>query len=254
MKAIFCLFYTFFYITIAHGYCDYTGFEVFPKNTNIAQNAIFILNGEGDSQDIILNLNKKNNIYLKNGEIKLLVEKTYIGEFLLTQVILKPETILEKGLVYTMCIDSVVLERFNQRTSHYEPITYTVTKDIDNHKPNIGRKPYFFKKSLLSLGCGNVMYVIFKAKIKDDSDVFVKTTVKNLTKKTEIVFFLPLEKDKKIYVGNGMCNGAFKFWTTAQTDQLEVDFSVMDSCGNIVDGQSKPYSFTVPTEKDGEKM
>jgi hypothetical protein len=255
MKAIFFLFLTFFYATIAHSYCGDYGFDVFPKSTTIAQNTIFILNGEAFSEDIILNLNKKNNIYLKCGDkkITLLVEKINVGEFSVTQAILKPETILEIGLVYTMCIDSVKLERFNPKTTEYEPVTYTVTAIADTEKPIVRQKPKFFKKSLVSLGCGNVVYVVFKAKIKDNSEIFVKTTVKNLTTKTETVFYLPFKEDKKIYVGNGMCYGPFKFWCTAKTDNLVVTFSVIDAAGNVADWQGKPYSFSVPTEKNAEK-
>ena len=135
---------------------------------------------------MILGLNKKHNIYLKSGnkKINLLVTEICVGQFYLTQAVLKPETELEAGLEYTMFIDDLPkyesFRKYNKTTHKYEPVTYKVVAERDNEKPQLSAKPKELNKTLVFYGCGPSIHVVFSNSAKDNSDIIVKTTVKNL--------------------------------------------------------------------------
>ncbi|WP_133159315.1 hypothetical protein [Solitalea longa] len=51
----------------AYADCAVSGLYAFPGGSTIKQNSIFVPNGYAESQNVILSLNKKHNIYLKGG-------------------------------------------------------------------------------------------------------------------------------------------------------------------------------------------
>lgn len=230
--------------------CSSSGLSVFPNGSTIKQNSIFILDGYGESQSVILNLNKKHNIYLKSGEkkIKLIVTEICVGQFYLTQAVLKPETQLEAGLEYTMNIDSLPIyqsfKRYNNTTNLYEPVTFKVLAMKDKVKPLLSSRPVVLKKTLEHFGCGPSIHVVFSNPAKDISELIVKTTVKNLKTGKETTYYI-IPDGKKIEVGHGMCSGAFNF---DEGNNYEVEFSFLDSCGNITKWSGKRIKFTKPTD------
>ncbi|MES2616707.1 MAG: hypothetical protein V4613_02450 [Bacteroidota bacterium] len=228
--------------------CRGTGLWIFPSGPTIKQNSIFILDGYAESQGIILNLNKKNNIYLKNGnkKIKLNVIEICVGQFYLTQAVLKPEKELEVGLEYTMHIDSLPeyesFDKYNKITQKYEPVTYTVVAGRDTIKPILTGIPKELKKTLIHYGCGPSIHVVFSNPATDSSDLIVKTTVKNLKTGLETTYYISIGGDN-VCVGHGMCSGAFDF---DDSDNYEVEFSFMDSSGNLTPWTGDRIKFTKP--------
>ncbi|MBB4807858.1 hypothetical protein HNP38_003174 [Chryseobacterium defluvii] len=251
MKPLLTLIITFFCTATVYADCAGTGLWIFPSRETIKQNSVFILDGYAESQNVILGLNKKHNIYLKSGskKIKLLVTEICVGEFYLTQAVLKPETKLEAGLEYTMYIDNLPeyedFNKYNAATHKYEPVTYKVTAENDTEKPQIPEKPKELKKTLVHYGCGPSTHVVFSNPAKDKSDIIVKTTVKNLKTGKETTYYI--EPDgKEIRVGHGMCSGAFKF---DDNNNYEVEFSFMDASGNLKVWTGERIKFTKPTKE-----
>lgn len=231
--------------------CAGTGLWVFPSGQTIKQNSIFVLDGYAESQNVILGLNKKHNIYLKSGnkKIKLLVTEICVGQFYLTQAVLKPETELEAGLEYTMHIDSLPeyesFNKYNRTTHKYEPVTYKVVAEKDNEKPQLATKPKELKKTLVHYGCGPSIHVVFSNPAKDNSDIIVKTTVKDLKTGKETTYYIEPDGDQ-IKVGHGMCSGAFDF--EENSNNYEVEFSLMDASGNLTAWTGERIKFTKPTK------
>ena len=230
--------------------CAGNGLWVFPRGNNIKQNTIFVIDGFAESQKIILQLNKKHNIYLKNGQkkIKLLTTETYVGQFFITQAVLKPETELEVGLEYTMHIDNLPefenFNKYNNKAHEYEPITYKVVAEKDFEKPQISSKPKELQKQLAHFGCGPSIHVVFSNPAKDKSDIIIKTTVKNLKTKKETTYYIEPDGEK-IKIGHGMCSGAFNF---EDGNNYEVEFSFMDASGNLTGWTGDRIKFTKPTK------
>ncbi|MDM1348717.1 hypothetical protein [Myroides marinus] len=229
--------------------CAVHGLDVFPKQKNIKQNSLFILEGYAWSQEIILKLNTTYPIYLESGneKIKLQVLEVCTGEFKLTQAILKPETDLKAGLEYTMRIDGDIpfdkeLTRYNREIGEYEPVTYTVLAEKDLIAPVLEGQVKEVKKSFEMYGCGPSVNIIFSNPAKDDSELLVKTTVKSLKTGKKGIYYLQSDSDE-INVGYGMCSGAFQF---KEGDNYEVEFVFMDSAGNIADTKVDKIRFTKP--------
>lgn len=224
---------------------------VFPNGKTIKQNSIFVLNGYFQSQQVILELNKKHPVYLKSGQktIKLLVTEICVGQFMLTQAILKPETALEAGVEYTMYIDSLPMynkfERFNDVTHKAEPVTFNVITENDTEAPEVASRPKELKKMLAYYGCGPSIHVVFSNPATDKSELLVKTTVKSVKTGKETTYYIEPNGDK-INVGHGMCSGAFDF---DDGDEYEAAFSFMDLCGNLTAWTGERIKFTRPVKE-----
>jgi hypothetical protein len=249
MKQLLTIILGFFFVATVHADCAGTGISVFPSGKSIQQNSIFVIDGYAESQHVILGLNKKYNIYLKSGnkKIKLLVSETCVGQFYLTQAMLKPETELEAGLDYTMIIDNLpeyeALKRYNHKTQKFESITYKVNAKKDLEKPKLSTKPKEIKKNLVHYGCGPSIHVVFSNPAKDDSEIMVKTTVKNMKTGKETSYYIVPDSDK-IYVGHGMCSGAFVF---DEGNNYELEFTFMDASGNFTSWTGDRIKFTKPS-------
>lgn len=250
MKQLLTIIFGLFCIATVYADCAMSGFSVFPSGQTIKQNSIFVLDGYAESQKVILELNKKHDIYLKSGDkkIKLLVTEICVGQFRLTQAILKPETELEAGLEYTMCIDNLPeyeqFHKYNNVTGKYEPVTYRVIAEKDIEKPKLSAKPKELKKTLVYYGCGPSIHVVFSNVAKDNSELMVKTTVKNIKTGKETTYYIQPDGDK-IKVGHGMCSGAFDF---EEGKNYEIEFLFMDSSGNLTNWIGERIKFTKPKE------
>jgi hypothetical protein len=251
MKPLLTLFLGLFWIATVHADCDGVGLWIFPSGQTIKQNSMFVLTGYAESQHVILGLNKKHSIYLKSGKkkIKLLVTEVCVGQFYVTQAVLKPESTLEAGLEYTMYIDRLPeydrFEKYNGSTQKYEPVRYTVVGRMDQEKPTLSGNPKELKKTLVYYGCGPSVHVVFSNPAIDSSDVIVKTTVKNSKTGEETTFYIEPEGNN-INVGHGMCSGAFVF---DDSMHYEVEFSFMDASGNLTSWTGDRIKFTKPTER-----
>ncbi|WP_305535318.1 hypothetical protein [Sediminibacterium sp.] len=232
-----------------------SGLSIFPNSSSISKNQIFVIEGYALSQKTVLGLNDKYSIYLKSGnkQIKLIVTELCIGQFNLTQAILKPERILELSESYTLHIDSLPkferLHRINTLTKKYEPISFTVKNDVDTQNPRLNGNPFEIKKIFAQYGCGPSMHVVFSNPAKDQSPLLVKTTVKNLLTGHTVMYYL-IPQDDQIKVGHDMCSGAFDY---DESEYYEVSFTFMDSSGNSIKWNGPSIRFSKPTITNSQK-
>lgn len=242
---------------LAYSKCGNSGIDVFPTKSEINKNSIFLIEGFATSQKIITSLNKEYKIYLQSGNLKinLKVTETLVGDFQLTQAILKPELPLEIGKEYILKIDNLpkyeTINRFYNYNITSKPITYKVTSNVDIEKPMFTKRPSELKKSYISYGCGPEVNVYFSLLTNDSSQLLVKTKFKNLVTNKVTTFYLLL-KDNKLAVGYGMCSGAFKY---DKNLAYEVEFDLMNSSGNMTKWDREGIKFTKPTganQDDGE--
>jgi len=252
MKQLLIIIIGLFSTATVYADCAGTGLWVFPSGPTVKQNSIFVLDGYAESQNVILGLNKKHNIYLKSGnkKIKLLVTEICVGQFYLTQAVLKPETELEAGLEYTMYIDSLPeyesFNKYNNTTHKYEPVSYKVVSEKDNEKPQLTTRPKELKMTLVHYGCGPSIHVVFSNPAKDNSAIIVKTTVKNINTGKETTYYIQPDGDK-IKIGHGMCSGAFDF--EDDSNNYDVEFSFMDASGNLTAWTGERIRFSKPTKE-----
>lgn len=251
MKKVLALFIGFLVTYSAFADCTFNGLYVYPGGKTIKQNSIFIITGYGASQEVILGLNKKHDVFLKSGDtkIKLLVTETHVGQFYLTQALLKPETELVPGQDYQILIDNLPeyeqLGNFNRSTRKTEPYSYQVLALKDIEKPQISTQPKLIRKTFVHYGCGPEVYAIFSKPVTDTPDLIVKTTLKDLISKKKTTFYInPVGNE--IMVGHDMCSGEFNLELGYN---YEIEFSFMDSSGNLTNWTGKKIRFIRPKEK-----
>lgn len=248
MKKLISILIVLSFSLFAYADCAATGISIFPSNYSIKQNSIFVIDGYAQSQAVILELDKKYKVYLKSGDskIRLIVSELYVGQFYLTQAILKPETELIAGLEYTVCIEGLpeyeTLKRYNTKTRKNEAVSYKILAEKDEIAPQITAKPKVIDKSIVHFGCGPAVYVIFDNPVKDSSELLVKTTLKNKTTGKETTYYI-LPSENQIGVGHSMCSGAFDF---DENKDYEIEFSFMDASGNMTAWTGERITFTKP--------
>jgi hypothetical protein len=232
--------------------CASSGLFAFPSSSTVSKNSIFILSGYAHSQAIILGLNEQHNIYLKSNfkKVKLIVTEVCVGQYALTQAVLKPETELEAGCEYTMEIDNLPetrsFQKYNSATGNYESVTYRVTTERDTVTPYLQSQPKLVDKTYVSYGCGPAVYAIFDNPAKDNSPILAKTTVKSLKSGKETTYYIEPDGNT-LKVGHGMCSGAFTF---DAGEAYEIEFSFMDASGNTLNWIGERIKFTCPTPQN----
>lgn len=215
--------------------CAGTGIDFWPIGNTIKQNSLIMIDGYAESQRIINGLNKKYSVYLKSKdhEVQLTVIEIQKGEFWITQAILRPSEKLKSGQEYQLFIDSLPeyeepLRKWNPDKKEYEEVKWTVSSGTDLTKPNFTSIPTESKKVLEYYGCGPESYVIFNHSVNDSSEFLIKTTVANLSTNETTTYYLTTIENE-IYVGHGMCSGAFKL---NNGQEYEVTFAILDASGN----------------------
>ncbi len=230
--------------------CATSGLYFWPTRQTIHQNSIFVIEGYLTSQKIINGLGKAYKVFLKSGKqkIKLNVQEMLVGQYSLTQVILKPETALSVGQEYELIIENLgdlenQVYKYNDSTRQREKIKWTVTSNSDTIPPIWTEKPIFKDASYMEAGCGPFVFANFAFSAFDNSEYLIKTTLKNKSTGIETTYYLKAN-DKIIAVGHGMCSGAFDF---DSGDKFEVEFSLFDSSGNLTKWTGERIEFKRPT-------
>jgi hypothetical protein len=228
--------------------CAMSGIFVFPKGNTVRQNPIFVLDGYGFSEHTIEGLNKDYPVYLQSGDIKipLIVKELHKGQFELTQAILVPTDTLAVGLEYTLHIDN--MPPYDNLNRHSNGGTWKVLPGKDTLAPVMNIKPKQIDKIHELYGCSPVTYIVFNCPARDNSEMLVKTTVKNLKTGVETVYYIETD-GLEIKVGHDMCLGAFKF---NGGERYEVEFDFMDASGNTLPWEGPRLKFSKPTKETTE--
>jgi len=233
MKKLLLLVMASFFSFSLFGKCGNSGIWVFPNGDEIAKNSIIMIEGYARSQETIKSFKKRNKAYLKSEDhiVKLKVENIFIGEYGLTQAILRPEEELIVGKKYTLKIDSIGLINPMHKIGAYgKPVSWKVQDVFDNEKPfwSSGMRPKLTSKTYEEYGCGPAVYAHFQVKINDASETLVKTEVMDLKTNKSTIYYLS-SQEGKINIGHGMCSGAFAL---RKNGKYKVRFDLMDASGN----------------------
>ena len=230
--------------------CASSGLYFWPTKPTISQNSIFVIDGYARSQKIISGLGTTYKVFLKSGnrKIKLNVQEILVGQYSLTQALLKPETALSVGEEYELIIENLgdlesQVSKYNSNTSKTEKIKWTVVKGQDNSVPTWTGKPEFKNSTYQRFGCGPATFVNFVFSANDDSEFLIKTIVKNISTGKVTTYYLAASENL-IEVGHGMCSGAFSF---SDGDKFEVEFSLFDASGNLTKWIGDRIEFKRPT-------
>jgi len=236
--------------TVVFSKCASSGLYFWPSKQTISQNSIFVIDGYATSQKTISGLGTTYKVFLKSDKQKILlnVQEILVGQYSLTQAILKPETILTIGQEYELVIENLgdlanQVYKYNDSTSHREKIKWKVISNGDTSLPIWIEKPIFKNASYQEAGCGPIVFSNFVFSASDNSEYLIKTTLKNKSTGIETTYYLKAD-DNIIAVGHGMCSGAFNF---DGGDKFEVEFSLFDASGNLTKWIGERIEFKRPT-------
>jgi hypothetical protein len=235
MKIVVTILSLLFLLTNATAKCKGSGILLVGSSITVNINPVIIIDFFGSSQSLVGGLNKKHPIYLKAGneKIRLEVIETLVGDFGLTQVVLKPVIVLKKGTSYELKIDKLGTrdekpEQYNQKLNKWTAITLLALDKADKETPLLTSIPTEIKKTFTAFGCGPAKWVYYNLSYTDNSNVFVKAYLKNTTTGKTTQYIVPVE-DGRIKIGHGMCSGGFAF---VESNYYEISFSLIDESGN----------------------
>ena len=197
---------------------------------------MFIIEGYMDSQKTIESFrNRKIYLESENGELILLtLKEIFKGQMYQTQAIFKPTSLLMPNTKYFLKYsdetknESSEMKRWNQETKQSEKVSWQTSEinflDLLNPDLNIN----FEKNEVIHYGCGPSSNAIFNVTNKNDNEIWYKTEVIEIATNTKTTFYIT-EWENKLYVGHGMCSGAFTF---KNKGKYKVRFTAMNSDGN----------------------
>lgn len=255
MRHIILFLLSFLIAITASAKCTNSGIYCLNKSPTLNKNGLIILEFYASSQSLVPELNKKYPIFMKShsNKVQLNIIEMLKGEMGLTQVVLKPGSDLIENEMYSVEIDSLpnyegILGRYNNSTNKWEQLTFKINNSIDNAAPILNNSPAVQKKTLVYYGCGPASWVYFNITGEDQSELFVRTSVKNIKTGDVTTYILSIENDL-VKVGHEMCSGAFLF---ENDDEYEVVFQLFDQSGNK-STSTNPIPFTKPANRTDDE-
>ncbi|WP_299256388.1 hypothetical protein [uncultured Aquimarina sp.] len=233
-KIIFILFLT-FGIKSAFAECAGSGMQFFPETKEIGLHSMFIIQGYAFSQETI-NSFKNRVVYLESegGELVVLnLQEILKGQMELTQAIFCPSKELKPNTTYYLKYADQTereinqMKQWNPEKKENERVFWKTAEEKSLASLNLNLSLEYEKTEVEYYGCGPSANAIFKIKNKLTSETWYKTEVMNLNSKT--TFYIK-ERNGHLYVGHGMCAGAFTF---DRKGQYKVRFTPMN-----IDGKS----------------
>jgi len=189
---------------------------VYPKTRQISRNPIIVIEGLASGMDVIFALQKNNSLYFKsiNSKIKLKIKEVCVGQVMVAQIVLIPETTLTPELEYTLVTDSLP---YGENLNHWDsleqkiaPIKYLVQNTPVPALPEIVPTPAKIENYVSRTSCGTNEYVNFDYQLKDNAPYFFKAKVRNVKTGKTISYYI-WSYNSKISIGHGSCGGPFDY-------------------------------------------
>lgn len=235
---------------VAYAECGYGHLSYWPQDEKIKQNSLFMIEGDGRAQDIVLGLNNKYPIFLESeqGRIEVIITETLISQFGICQAIFLPSKKLQADITYRLAIDNLPTNekqyKWNFTKEHFKPIEWLVESGDDKSPPAWKSSPYLTDKSYLTYGNGPQIQAEFHIDITENAEYLIKTTLVNTFTNDSATFYIIPWDSVSLLVGHRMCEGAFKY---SYGDPYVVKFEPMDASGNLTPWQGEWIRFRSPT-------
>ncbi len=216
--------------------CAPFGMYFFPQTKEISLNSMFIIQGYAMSQETVRSLEHRT-VYLESssGEIvELVLQDLLIGQMELTQAIYRVSKELQPNTTYYLRYSdqSVRESRYMhlRRNKQNVPVSWTTTNRKYEAKLHTDLNLSFDDTSVTFYGCGPEANALFDIKNTSNKEVWYKTELWDLASNTKRIFYLKSGKGQ-LFVGHGMCSGAFTF---SKTGNYKVRFTPMNTDGKTL--------------------
>jgi hypothetical protein len=179
--------------------------------------------------------------------ICLIPDRTYIGEFRVSQVILRPERPLTFGATYGLSISENSPRASEWESSRYfndpsDSLKWTADLAKDELAPEWLDDPEVVNVKVVEYGCGPAIGADIRVRAKDESPVMALATVVGREAESSRSYLLHVDEDV-IFLGHGMCSGGFDL---APGAEYRATVTIIDVAGNIAESPPKEVEFTIP--------
>ncbi len=235
MKKILLVFVLIIGIKSVFAECSSDGMYFFPATKEISLNSMFIIEGYAYSQETVESFRNRK-VYLEDKEgqlIELILQTILKGEMELTQAIFKPEKELKRNTIYFLKYanqtehESLEMQRYNIEKDEMEKVYWQTTDKKSMAELNTDLSIEFEKTEVQFFGCGPEANAVFGVKNKPNAEIWYKTEVIEIEINKKNIYYL-WEWDGKLWVGHGMCSGAFIF---QDKGRYKVRFTPMNTDG-----------------------
>ena len=186
----------------------------------------------------------------KTQRVPLVVAELLVGQFDVTQAVLKPRSVLEVGEQYELVIEGKGSKGNVIRWQEKSKMQYAVVAGADETTPAWETLPTESGKRYEEMGCGPAIHVAFASTVHDESEYLVKASVKNLASGRITAYYLQPDSMGYIHIGHGMCGGAYML---EKGKNFSVVFALMDASGNSTSQTDKALQFTKPEGSYGRR-
>ena len=199
-------------------YCSSSGMQFFPKQKEISLNSLFIIQGYSNSYKTIASF-KNRMVFLESesGEIiELILQEILNGRMYLTQALFKPIKELNPSTKYFLKYsnqtekESNEMKQWNSEKNEREIIYWKTSNKRKIELLNSNLEIIFQDTSVIHYGCGPSACAIFSVINKSKTEIWYKTEVVDISTSEKTTFYIS-DWDGTLFVGHGMCSGAFTF-------------------------------------------
>ena len=248
----------FFMFSVLHLFaeCASQGMQFFPRQHEISLQPVLMIQGYGMSQEKVAQLHCRE-VFLEseNGDlVPLKLQRILWGQMELVQAIFMASETLETNTLYYLKFaeqteeETRELMRYNRSKREHERVFWRTTNKRSWELLSLDLHIAFKKTEVNWYGCGPSAHAIFDVENRGESEVWYKTELVDMETNTKTVYYIS-DREGQVYVGHGMCSGAFGFRLKGQ---YKVQFTPMNLDGK----HGKPtawYVFESPFSRS-EKM
>jgi hypothetical protein len=256
MKNLILYIFILFSVNICFADCSDSGMRFLPQKKEISLNPIFIIEGYINSQLTIKSF-KNRKVYLKT-ENEILIELNLIEILVsqdVSQAVFKASKTLLPNTKYFLFYEnqtnrekSEMLE-YNQDSGKREQIFWQTTNLIEQNNIDSNLKITYSKNEIKPYGCGDSVNSVFNISSENDSEIWFKTELIEISTGQKTIMYLT-SRESKLYVGKGMCGGAFKY---KSKKKYKVSFTPMNIDGKQLES-TKWIEFKSPFDTENNYL
>ena len=196
---------------------------------------MFIIEGYGLSQKTIDSFNCRT-VYLESehGEsITLSLQEVLKGQMELTQAIFCLTNELQSNTTYFLKYsnqtkeETIEMRKWNSDIQEYENVFWRTSENKSSSPLSPNLTIEFEHTEVDYFGCGPAAHAVFDIEYSLNSEAWYFTEVVELGTNKKSTYYLD-EWDGKLFVGHGMCSGAFRF---NDKGKYKVRFTPMNTAG-----------------------
>jgi hypothetical protein len=231
--------------------CAAQALDVWPRPGSVPVNTVFVVEGYGLDQSVVENVGPCELMLVSESErLCLIPDRRYVGEFGISQVTLHPERLLTSGTTYALSVNekSPRVDGWlgdPRRSGALDSLQWTADLPEDELSPKWLGNPKLIKAEVKEYGCGPAIGAEIRVPAQDESPTLVFVTILEPEATAPRSYLLQLTDDL-VFVGHGMCSGAFDL---APGAEYQASIDIVDVAGNEAKSPPKEVRFRIPDRR-----